>query len=79
MKVRVRYFASLREQARVDEEVVETSAPDLKALYAELQQRHGFRWPVAHLRVALDGDFADWGTAPGEGGDVAFIPPVSGG
>jgi molybdopterin synthase sulfur carrier subunit len=31
------------------------------------------------LRVAVDGAFADWGAAPVQGSEIAFIPPVSGG
>ncbi|MCL6711527.1 MoaD/ThiS family protein [Pseudomonas sp. R2.Fl] len=78
-RLTVRYFASLRDAAGVAEEALITGAPDLRGVYAELQARHGFRLPVAHLRVAVDGDFARWEDAPREGSEVAFIPPVSGG
>ena len=75
----MRYFASLRETAGTSAETVETSAPDLAALYAELQVRHSFALPVERLRAALDGAFARWDTPLREGADVAFLPPVSGG
>ncbi len=78
-RLTVRYFASLRDAAGVAEEILITSAADLRGVYAELQARHGFRLPVAHLRVAVDGDFAHWEDVPREGSEVAFIPPVSGG
>lgn len=78
-RVRVLYFASLRDAAGVASERVETAAPDLRGLYLELQQRHGFGLPVETLRVAVDGDFARWGDAASDGMEVAFIPPVSGG
>ncbi|MFC4727039.1 molybdopterin converting factor subunit 1 [Coralloluteibacterium thermophilus] len=77
--LRVLYFASLRDAAGAPEETVETAAPDLAALYAELQARHGFALPRARLRVAVDGAFAQWEEAPRAGTEVAFIPPVSGG
>jgi molybdopterin synthase sulfur carrier subunit len=51
----------------------------LQALYAELQSRHGFALPANRLRVAADGEFAKWGDAVRDGGEIAFIPPVSGG
>lgn len=78
-RLTVRYFASLRDVAGIGEELLHTGAPDLRGLYAELQARHGFGLPVAHLRVAVDGDFARWDDAPREDSEVAFIPPVSGG
>ena len=79
MRVRVLYFASLRDAAGVADEMLETDVADLRALYAALQARHGFAMPVERLRVAVDGVFADWGAAPVQGSEIAFIPPVSGG
>ena len=78
-QVDVLYFASLRDAAGVASEAVETDASDLRALYVELQARHGFTLPVDRLRVAVDGAFARWEEALHEGSEVAFIPPVSGG
>ena len=75
----VLYFASLRDAAGVDSEVVEGDAADLRALYEGLRQRHDFVLPVSQLRVAVDGAFAQWDDAPRDGSEVAFIPPVSGG
>jgi molybdopterin synthase sulfur carrier subunit len=73
------YFASLRDAAGLGREEVDSAAPDLRALYLELQGRHGFALPVDRLRVAVDGAFARWDEAPRDGGEIAFIPPVSGG
>ena len=78
-RVTVLYFASLRDAAGAASEPLETAAPDLVALYAEAQARHGFALPVERLRVAVDGAFADWRDAVRDGSEVAFIPPVSGG
>ena len=58
---------------------MESSQPDLRGLYAELQARHGFVLPADRLRVAVDGAFAPWNESLREGSEVAFIPPVSGG
>ena len=77
--VTVLYFASLRDTSGIASEQVESSATDLQALYAELQSRHGFALPSSRLRVAMDGEFAAWGDALRDGGEIAFIPPVSGG
>jgi len=78
-RVVVLYFASLRDAAGVDSEIVETGASDLAALYEETRWRHGFKLPVERLRVAVDGAFAQWKDVVPEGGEIAFIPPVSGG
>ena len=77
--VRVLYFASLREAARVDSERVELPAGGLAALYDALRARHGFALALERVRVALNGDFVPWDAAPRDGDEVAFLPPVSGG
>jgi molybdopterin synthase sulfur carrier subunit len=78
-RVKVLYFASLRDAAGMADEILETQAVDLRELYATLQARHGFRLPVERVRVAVDGAFADWNATPAQGSEIAFIPPVSGG
>jgi molybdopterin synthase sulfur carrier subunit len=78
-RVTVLYFASLRDAAGLASEHVETEAPDLLTLYESVRSRHGFALPVDRLRVAVDGAFAKWGDPVRDGGEIAFIPPVSGG
>jgi molybdopterin synthase sulfur carrier subunit len=79
MKLRVLYFASLRDAAGVAAADVETTCNDGAALYAELRARHGFAFPRERLRIAVDGSFSAWDAPLREGSEVAFIPPVSGG
>jgi molybdopterin synthase sulfur carrier subunit len=79
MRVTVRYFASLRELAGRDAELLDTEARDAAALFHELRARHGIDWPADRLRVAVNGAFADWSTRLAEGDEVVFLPPVSGG
>jgi molybdopterin synthase sulfur carrier subunit len=77
--VHVQYFAVLREQAgRTDERVVTTAATPA-ALYDELRTRHSLTLARTQLRVAIDGEFADWQTPLADGARVVFIPPVAGG
>jgi sulfur-carrier protein len=78
-RVTLLYFASLRDKAGVASERIDTSAPDLRALYGEARCRHGFALPAESLRVAAGGEFAAWDAAVPDGAEVAFIPPVSGG
>lgn len=79
MRVRLLYFASLRDAAGCDHEDVETPETSLQALYERAQARHGFALPLQRLRVARNGAFAGWPEAAVDGDEIAFIPPVSGG
>jgi molybdopterin converting factor small subunit len=78
IKVRVEYFAILRERAGKTREEVRTVASTPAELFAELGERHGFpRLPS--LKVAINDEFRDWNTALADGDSVVFIPPVAGG
>jgi molybdopterin converting factor subunit 1 len=78
-RLRLRYYALLREQAGLGEELVETSAEDAAGLYDELATRHGFRLDRGQLRVAVNSEFSDWSRQLADGDEVVFIPPVAGG
>ena len=78
MSITVLYFASLRDAAGRSSEQLPLPA-SLASLYEDLRARHGFVLPRNKLRVAVDGEFADWDTSLREGCEIAFIPPVSGG
>ena len=78
MSVTVLYFASLRDAAGTDSELL--AQPDsLAALYDDLRARHGFTLGRDRLRVAVNGEFARWEDVVSDGAEIAFIPPVSGG
>ena len=83
MKLKVKYFASIREALGMGSEALETSASTLQALRDELIARGG---PYAQclargkaVRVALDQVMSDEAAALREGCEVAFFPPVTGG
>ena len=89
-RLRVRYFASIREALGFDEEAWLSQANTLNGLREELQQR-GDPWASAlathvPMRMALNRVLAS-GDAPLVGADesqadaieVAFFPPVTGG
>jgi len=78
VSITVLYFASLRDAAGCDSEILPRPA-SLPALYEQLRARHRFALPAERLRVALDGAFVPWDSDVREGAEVAFIPPVSGG
>ncbi len=78
-RVKVLYFASLRDAAGVGDEMVDTEATTLASLYDDLRSQHRFALARQQLRVAVDGAFATWKDPPRDGSEIAFIPPVSGG
>ena len=79
MRVNLRYYALLREQAGRQSETIDTAAATPATLYAELAARHGFRLPASQLRVAVNAAFCDWQRPLEDGDEVVFIPPVAGG
>lgn len=78
-RLRVQYFALLREQARCNDELVDSSAATPRELYAELAARHGFSLAAGSLKVAVNTEFAAWSQPLQAGDTVVFIPPVAGG
>ena len=79
MKVRVRYFASLREQTGISGELVDTSEASILGLWGELTRRYHFSLPLEVLRCAVDDEFQSLSAPLTEGSTVVFLPPVSGG
>ncbi len=83
MKLRVRYFASIREGLGFGHEEVQTAATTLGGLRDELLARGGAHAELLArgraVRMALDQQMADETAALREGAEVAFFPPVTGG
>jgi molybdopterin synthase sulfur carrier subunit len=79
MRVRVLYFASLRDAAGRNEETLDVAMMSLAQLYDDARVRHGFAFPRERLRVARNGAFAQWNEIAADSDEIAFIPPVSGG
>ena len=83
MKVKVLYFASLREQLGMQGEDLDLSSTTVAGLRALLMARGG-AWqkalaPGRALRMAVNREMAQPTTPVGPGDEVAFFPPVTGG
>ena len=85
MKVRVLYFAALREQLGTPGEELEVPAgvATVAALRSHLRGRGG-AWQLALadgklIRMAVNQDMAQPSAAIKAGDEVAFFPPVTGG
>jgi molybdopterin converting factor subunit 1 len=79
MKLNIRYYAILREQAGKSEESLTTAAATAAALFDELKARYPFTLNASQFKVAINAEFRDWNTPLKEGDSVVFIPPVAGG
>jgi molybdopterin synthase sulfur carrier subunit len=79
MKYRLLYFASLADHAGCATETRCSPTGDLRALYAEAADEHGFTIAVDRVRVAVNGALVGWDHVPADGDEVVFLPPVSGG
>ena len=85
MKVKVLFFASLREQLGTPLEVVEIpdSASTVAGLRLHLMQRggawHAVLADMKVVRVAVNQDMAAANAPLNQGDEVAFFPPVTGG
>jgi molybdopterin-guanine dinucleotide biosynthesis protein A len=78
-RIKVQYYAILREQAGRSDEAIVTSAATPRDLYDELKARYPFSLAPEMLRVAVNAEFGDWSQRLSDGDSVVFIPPVAGG
>jgi molybdopterin-guanine dinucleotide biosynthesis protein A len=78
-RIKVQYYAILREQAGRSDESVVTGANTPRDLYNELKSRYPFSLAPEMLRVAVNAEFGEWGQHLADGDSVVFIPPVAGG
>lgn len=77
--VNIAYFASLREEAKLDAETVTVGCRTYSDLYNELASKHGFSLPAAMIQAAANDEFVQMGSEIEEGVRVVFIPPIAGG
>lgn len=83
MKLRVLYFAWVRERIGTGQEMLETEADTPAALLEELRARGGAYAAafedVTALRVALDQELTGFDAPLAGVSEVAFFPPMTGG
>ncbi len=79
MKVKVRYFAALREKVGASEELVETHAQNAIELFHQLNKKHNFPLDPGHLKVSINRHYQDWNCQIKADDEIVFLPPVAGG
>ena len=78
-RIRIEYYALLREQRGENAEDLDTRAATPTEVYAELRARHGFTIDSGALKVVVNEEFATWDTPLRDRDTIVFIPPVAGG
>ena len=78
-EVKIKYFAILKEQARIENEVIKVPCETYSDLYNFLKNKYNFSLPVDYIQVAVNHEFKDMNHLINEGDNVVFIPPVAGG
>ncbi len=77
MQIRVRFFASLREQVGVTDRLLSLTAP---ATVSDVWHQSTDRMtPPANVLCARNHAYVDWDTPLEDGDEIAFFPPVTGG
>jgi sulfur-carrier protein len=79
MKIRILYFAVLREQAGRDAEERVTGADSAEALYREVRDEYGFSLPLDAMRMAVNDRFVVPSHRLADGDTIVFLPPGAGG
>jgi molybdopterin synthase sulfur carrier subunit len=76
MRIKILTFAQTRTQLGFSERMVECAATETPRI---ILHRLAPEFEPGPVRVAVDLEYADWDKPVGEAGELALIPPVSGG
>lgn len=79
MEIKVKYFAALRDERGLDEEVITGEFANAAEVYTYIKEQNDISFCKSKLKVAINDEFADWETSLSEGDSIVFIPPVAGG
>lgn len=83
MSIKILYFASLRERLKQSEEMVPFNMGTSVAELLQTLKARGPEWENAlsgtRVKVAVNQEVANLQTPIGDGDEVAFFPPVTGG
>ncbi len=77
--VNIKYYALLREEARISQEDAEVSCQTYADLYTLLKEKYHFSLPLEMIQVAVNDEFIDLSANITPGARIVFIPPVAGG
>ena len=78
-KITIKYFATFRDHAGLEEETIEVDAVTAFDLFEFTRDRHGLKEPFGQCKVAINDEMADWSSSLNDGDVVLLFPPVAGG
>lgn len=79
IRVKIAYFAALRDQSSKAEESREIEPQTVRELYLALCEEYGFDIAPRFIQFAVNCEFVETSKVLQDGDSVVFIPPVSGG
>ncbi len=80
MKITIKYFASLREQAKVNQEVVDVNETiTLLELFSTISQKYKFSYELYDIKFAVNNTYVQNNYVLKPNDELVFIPPVAGG
>ena len=79
MRLKISYFAKLKDEANKNSETVTLECQTPKDVFLHLQEQYNFSMELEHLNVAINEKYECMNTQLNEGDHVVFIPPVAGG
>ena len=83
MKIKILYFAWVRERIGCSKETIETNARTVSELIDDLTARdESYKWAfqdTSLLRVAINQELSDITSSLKDASEVAFFPPMTGG
>jgi len=79
VSVNLRYFALLRDQRGLSNEIIDTDCNTAEELFKYLSSEYRFTLGMEHVRVSANAEFVDWEYLLQDGDELVFIPPVAGG
>jgi len=79
VKLKLKFFASLREIAGKTKETVESDAKTPRELWQSIVTIYPNTLEESSLKVAVNYHYESWDYLLKDGDEVAFIPPVAGG
>jgi len=78
-KIKIHYYAILKDQRGLSDEEVETKAKTAQDLYEEIMQKHQLTLGKEMVKVAINDEYSPWTQNLADGDSVTYIPPVGGG
>ena len=79
MKLKVKYFAAIREAVGTSEEFIDGHFSTPLELFKFLKEKYGLKLEESNIKVAINDEYVPFTQPFSELDTIVFIPPVAGG